>query len=217
MEKDKIGAILGKRIKECGYTQEAFAEKSGIGLASLKKYIRGTVAYNYEILEILATELDCSYDYLLGKSPSPKREYHEITEQTHLSEEAIRNINKRAKYYEEDIEARRYILVLDKLLCEETAFESIQNYLFATKPFNEVLKEFNEIVQQAMYNNPSVQKLGIQDAKQISLEAQEAIDVIIHLKELKEALSPVFIELMSEFKIIEQYRDGLKKLKGHTE
>lgn len=217
MEKDKIGAILGKRIKECGYTQEAFAEKSGISLASLKKYIRGSVAYNYEVLDILATELDCSYDYLLGKSPSPKREYHEITEQTHLSEEAIRNINKRAKYYEDDIEARRYILVLDKILCEETAFESISNYLFSTKPFSDIILELLEATQQTIYKNPSVEKLGIQSAKLISLEAQEAVDVIIHLKELKQALSSTFIELMSEFKVIETYREGIKMIKEFTE
>lgn len=119
-----------------GYTQEEFAEKVGIGYSSLKKYISGKNAYTYEILDRFATELDCSYDYLLGKSKSPNREYHEITEQTRLSEKAIEKIVYYAKHYDDNDRARIYILILNLLLQEEGLFECIAGYLTAGKTLN---------------------------------------------------------------------------------
>ena len=69
-----IGTILKDRIKEKGYTQEEFCELVGIGLSSLKKYMNGKVFYSIDTLELFANALDCSYDYLLGKSKTPKPE-----------------------------------------------------------------------------------------------------------------------------------------------
>ena len=125
MERDKIGARLKEAIKKRKFKQEEFAEKCGISYPALKRYMSGKNVYTYEHLEKFAEVLDCSYDYLLGKSDSFKQEYHEVTKMTHLSEEAIGNIYKRAKYYDEEFEARRYIMVLDLLLREEETFESI--------------------------------------------------------------------------------------------
>ncbi|MDD5900804.1 MAG: helix-turn-helix transcriptional regulator [Lachnospiraceae bacterium] len=214
MEKDKIGAILGKRIHQCGYTRESFAEKSGIGLSSLKKYISGAVAYNYEVLDILATELDCSYDYLLGKSPSPQREYHEISEQTHLSEEAICNINKRARYYDEEFEARRYIKVLDLLLQEEETFESICDFLISSKFMDCMMGGLVNAIQESLNQTEPTKKMGIQKAKRISLESQLMIDLVTRLKVLKEKLTPEFIEELKKLDTEEKVYEAIEKLGG---
>ena len=72
MEKDTIGAILKNRIKEMGMTQEEFAQEAGIGISSLKKYMNGTNAYSYELMERFSQILNCSYDYLLGYTQSGK-------------------------------------------------------------------------------------------------------------------------------------------------
>ena len=76
MDLGKIGAILKQTIKDRDFTQEEFAEITGIGLSSLKKYMSGKVSYSIEVLEIIADRLQCSYDYLLGcllyTSPSPR-------------------------------------------------------------------------------------------------------------------------------------------------
>lgn len=92
MKKANIGAILKKRIKYCGYTQEGFALKVGIGLSTLKKYLSGQIYYDVELLECFAAALDCSYDYLLGKSDTPNPELHTIKEQTGLSDGTIERL-----------------------------------------------------------------------------------------------------------------------------
>lgn len=222
MEKDTIGAILRQRVKEKGFTQVKFAEECGISISSLKKYMSGENAYDYELLERFADKLDCSYDYLLGKSKSPKPEYHEVTELTRLSEEAIENIYKRAKYYDEEFEGRRYIMVLDLLLREEVCFEAVCNYMLASKFVNQLNGEFMDKIQAYVDNMEPVKKMGIQKAKRLSLETQQMIDIVTNLKGIKETLTPEFIEQLKELDTEESFRKSmakltkaLKKLKGH--
>ena len=58
MQKDTFGAVLKRRIKDMGYTQEEFADKVGIGHSTLKKYLSGKNLYDVELLlrfaEVLA-------------------------------------------------------------------------------------------------------------------------------------------------------------------
>ena len=75
---DTYGAILKKRIKEMGYTQEQFAEETGIPFGTLKKYLSGKSYYPIDLLKIFAEKLDCSYDYLMGFTVSPKREFQSM-------------------------------------------------------------------------------------------------------------------------------------------
>ena len=47
MEKVIIGERLSKRIKDMGYTQQAFADLMGMKIDTLHSYISGRSAYSY--------------------------------------------------------------------------------------------------------------------------------------------------------------------------
>ncbi len=102
MNIDTIGTILKDRLKEMGITQVEFASRTEIGLSSLKKYMSGKVFYSIDTLELIANELDCSYDYLLGKSKTPKPELHEVKELTRLHDNAIEILQQYANQYDKD-------------------------------------------------------------------------------------------------------------------
>lgn len=212
MERDKIGARLKEAIKKRKFKQEEFAEQCGISYPALKRYMSGKNAYSYELLEKFAEVLDCSYDYLLGKSDSFKQEYHKVTEMTHLSEEAIGNIYKRAQYYDEEFEARRYIMVLDLLMREEECFDSLCNYMLASKFVNYLNGMFFDKMQDAINNMEPVKKLGIQKAKRLSVESQQMIDLVTRFKELKETLTPEFIEQLKDLDTEESFMKSMAKL-----
>ena len=193
MEKAIIGDILKKRIKEKGYTQEAFSEEVGIGHSTLKKYLSGETAYTYEQMEKFAEKLDCSYDYLLGLSKSPIKEYHEITEQTRLSEKAIEKIIKYAKYYDEEFEGKRFIKCLDMLLCEDGAFNAICDFMIASKYVNGIYQQGMDWGIEQLNRNSVFSKMGIQDDKRLSLESQQMINIVSMLKDIKNKMTPEFI------------------------
>lgn len=206
MDKATIGAILRDRIKEMGYSQQDFALEVGISLASLKKYMNGTTAYTYEVMEMLAVKLECSYDYLLGLSMSPVKEHHEIAEQTRLSEKAINKLVKYASHYDDEFDARCYIKCLDMLLCEDGMFSSICDYLISSRFVNDIQNLLLGTIQNAINNSPVVKSLGIEEDKGISLETQQLINVICRLKDMKTKLTPEFIAELKELDTIEEYR-----------
>lgn len=129
MNKDKIGAILKDVIKDRGFTQEEFAEITGIGLSSLKKYMSGKVSYSVETLEMMADVLQCSYDYLLGKSHTPERELQDVKEATRLSDGALERITEYAKQYDSDDYSRKYLDTLSALVQTNFLIERIIDYL----------------------------------------------------------------------------------------
>ncbi|MBQ2922548.1 MAG: helix-turn-helix transcriptional regulator [Tyzzerella sp.] len=133
MKKDTIGAILKNRIKEMGYTQEDFAEKAGIGLASLKKYINGTNVYKVDLLPIFADLLECSYDYLLGYSRSPIRENSDISNELHLSDESIRLIRKMASLGEDDYYYMSYFYILNSIIENEDLMFALVEYVVQSR------------------------------------------------------------------------------------
>lgn len=87
----KIITNLRKRIKEKGYTREQFADMCGIPEETLKKYLSKD-DYPTRWLKVFAEKLDCTYDYLLGKSKVPERKYKDARSETGLSIQAIDNI-----------------------------------------------------------------------------------------------------------------------------
>lgn len=130
MNIDNIGTILRDRIKEMGMTQEEFASKTGIGLSSLKKYMSGKVFYSIDTLELMAEALDCSYDFLLGKSKTPKPELHEAKEITRLHDNAIAILQRYANQYDTNTNSKKYLDTLSTLIEMNFLMERIQNYLF---------------------------------------------------------------------------------------
>lgn len=130
MDKVKIGAILKRIIKERDFTQEEFAEITGIGLSSLKKYMSGKVSYTVEVLEIMADRLQCSYDYLLGKSLTPERELQDVKEATRLSDGALERITEYAKQYDYDDYSRKYLNTLSTLVQTNFLVNRIMDFLY---------------------------------------------------------------------------------------
>lgn len=137
MHKDNIGAILKKIIKDRGFTQEEFAEAAGVGLSSLKKYMSGKVSYSVETLEIMADILQCSYDYLLGKSHTPERELQDVKEATQLSDGALERITEHAKQYDSDGYSRKYLNTLSTLVQTNFLIDRIMDFLYidAEEPY----------------------------------------------------------------------------------
>lgn len=133
MVKDTFGAILKNRIKEMGYTQEEFAEKAGIGLASLKKYINGTNVYRVDLLPRFAELLECSYDYLLGYSRSPIRENSDISNELHLSDESIRVIRKMVSLGEDDYYYIAYFYILNAIIENQDLMFALVEYVVQSR------------------------------------------------------------------------------------
>lgn len=189
-----IGERLGKRIKEMGYTQQKFADMMGIKVDTLISYINGRSAYNYELLIEFAERLDCSYDYLLGYSLSPKREYHEIAEQTRLSEKAIEKITSNAKDYDEYFYAKRFIMCLDMIICEEGVFSSICDYIQSSQNTDRINKKVIEAIKDKFRGLPEIREEDIEENTSISLETQYLSNMVSRLKGMKEKIRPEFKE-----------------------
>lgn len=147
MDMVTIGTILKDRIKEKGYTQEEFCELVGIGLSSLKKYMNGKVFYSIDTLELFANALDCSYDYLLGRSKTPNPELHEVKELTRLQDNAIVHIQHYAKLYDMDDNAKKFLDTLSTIISEEFIVERIIDYLYIDSK-EELLIEHDEVLPQ---------------------------------------------------------------------
>lgn len=94
MKKCDIRHILRDRIKEMGYTQQAFADKINIPYETLKNILRGSGKYTVNLLEIFSKELDCSYDYLMGYSKTPYRELQTVKDKINLSDDTIRRLQE---------------------------------------------------------------------------------------------------------------------------
>lgn|GEM_PF-1121731 len=127
MDLNKIGAILKSRIKECGYSQEDFAEKAGVGLSSLKKYMSGANCYDIETLDRFAAVLKCSYDYLLSKTETPEPQYRTIKDTTKLANGSIERLVEAAQ--NDDmilIQVFDYLIQNDKLVGSAQDYISIQ-------------------------------------------------------------------------------------------
>lgn len=212
MEKAIIGAILKKRIKEKNYTQEQFAEEVGVKYSTLKKYLSGKTAYSYELLLEFAEKLDCSVEYLLGLSKSPNPEYHEIAEQTRLSEKAIEKICKYAKVYDTEFEGNSFIRTLDMLLCEDGAISSIRDYLISYRMLDIMNNLLINTVQSHINRSAVVMGMEIEEDKKISVETQMMINIVMQLKELKTKLTPEFLEDIKRLDTEEKFNQDMKKL-----
>lgn len=196
MDKATIGTILRDRIKEMGFTQEEFADKAGIGLSSLKKYMNGTTAYNYELMEIFTKELDCSYDYLLGLSKSTKREFHEINEQLRLSDEAIEKLVTYAKGYDKDINSKRYIRTLDVLIKTSGLMRSLTEYMIQSRYIDKICQLIKKNVASCLSQNKSVNMFIDSDDCMINTDTVLLIDVVSKLKDAKNVVGAEFVNEM---------------------
>lgn len=212
MEKATIGAILKNRINEKGYTQEEFAEEVGISYSALKKYMSGKNAYNYEVMELFADKLGCSYDYLLGLSKSPVNEHREIAELTRLSEQAIKKITQYARHYDDDFEARRYISCLDILLCDDDFFNWLFDFMITSKPMEKMYEGLIGLFQGQIDNNPRLKELDIKEERKVTMEMYLLMTIVTKLKDIKYKVTPELIAEMREFEVEEKYQSAMEFL-----
>ena len=213
MEKVIIGEILNKRIAEKGYTQQEFADLMGMKKDTLRSYMNGNSAYSYELLIEFAEKLDCSYDYLLGYSKSPKREYHELTEQTRLSNEALDKLYKYAQYYDTELEAKRYIGLLDLLIKSDGVLNAIFDYLLASNLVHGMYKDYVDICNKSLDKIPFIKNADVKNDYVMKLEELELMDVMYELKELKRAISQITVDEIKKLDAYEDYVKEIQKLK----
>ncbi len=136
----KITTNLRKRIKEKGYTREQFADMCGIPEETLKKYLSKD-DYPTRWLKVFADKLDCTYDYLLGRSKVPERKYKDARSETGLSIQAIDNI----KSLSDD-----KMQTLNMVLEDEEILSYIDSYFRVTPEIN---RQYVELMNGNLINN----------------------------------------------------------------
>lgn len=168
----KITTNLRKRIKEKGYTREQFADACGIPEETLKKYLSKD-DYPTRWLKVFADKLDCTYDYLLGKSNVPERKYKDARNETGLSIQAIENLKKY-----DDIERETVNIFLEN----RDLFNSMHIYLNTNKEMNDSLQEVVKKVY-TMFN------LSAEDTdifRYVDMEYISEISLVAELKKIKD-------------------------------
>lgn len=86
--------LFGKRLKDArikaGFSsQKDLAKFVGLDRVTINYYENGTRKPDIQVFIDIADKLNVSYDYLLGYSDTPIREYHDTRELTGLSDKAI--------------------------------------------------------------------------------------------------------------------------------
>lgn len=158
---DTNGTILRKRIKEMGYTQQEFADKVPMPLATLKKYMSDRGMYSIDYLKRFSELLDCSYDYLMGATVSPRRDIQDIKDATRLSDEAIDKIKRIVAKIDgtdatQSIGAQNMIACLDMVIKTEV-YETVAAYL----NLDDILKPIEDFMQGAMREVIGDEKLPV--------------------------------------------------------
>lgn len=199
MEKSTVGDILRKRIKEQGFNQENFAEKAGISKKALVNYMSGKVAYNYELLEKFSELLECSYDYLLGLSKSPRQEYKEISNQIRLSDDALDVLTEYTKDYDTDINCNMYMRTLDAMIKVGNLIPCMADYMIKDSQINKMYDEINGVVRGLL--NESGKSPNIVKNNLYALDGSN-VQLIILVSLLKDARAMVGADFAEELKIL---------------
>jgi transcriptional regulator with XRE-family HTH domain len=158
---DKYGAVLKKRIKEMGYTQEKFAEETGVPYSTLKKYLSGKAVYSIDLLKLFAEKLDCSYDYLMGYTVSTKRELQDIKDLTRLSDKALERLKKFGEAYADE-RGKKLADSISVILEADDFIESAAMYFYETEALTDVSEWMTESMVQQMHLEDQVETMPIE-------------------------------------------------------
>lgn len=128
--------VFKKRLKEertkAGFsTLEAFANKAKISKGAISYYESGDRKPHIDTFIYIADALNVSYDYLLGYSESPIREYHDTKEITGLSDKAIKVLNNLVK--ETKCKMGNPELAINKIKTINYLLEQEENFAFLDK------------------------------------------------------------------------------------
>lgn len=86
-KKNFLTALENKNL-----TQKELSEKTGISEVSISRYLNGKHRPTSEILILLADELDCTIDFLLGRTDKPNLEILEENLPNELTKAGIKAI-----------------------------------------------------------------------------------------------------------------------------
>lgn len=211
---DKYGEILKKRIKEMGYTQEEFSEISGIAYGTLKKYLSGDSEYNRTNLIKLANALDCSYDYLLGESPSAHREYRDISEQLRLSDSAIQKLLEYAVRYDTDFYSKMFIKTFDAFVKTDGLVISMAEYLLCSHYMKETEELLNGLIIDEFKKQFNATETMIKDSTELSLEHRRLIDLVSCIKDAKHLITEELLNELKKLQPIELTRQRVEEYKS---
>lgn len=159
-KQDKKGSIamfkenLKKaRINSNFKSKDALAKAVGITRTTLNNYEAGGRIPDIDRFIDLAYTLNVSYDYLLGYSDTPTREYHDTKEMTGLPDNAIKGLNNFVKETKEETGLKEVAIDILKTIGyliekeeEYHIFRAISYFLFHTYETTDLLgQEFVEI------------------------------------------------------------------------
>jgi transcriptional regulator with XRE-family HTH domain len=74
------GERIRKLREELGWTQDVLAEKIGVPVLQINRYENNKTKPNADMITILAENLSCSADYLLGLTDDPTPHHLEASE-----------------------------------------------------------------------------------------------------------------------------------------
>lgn len=155
---DEFKDRLKKSRINAGFTsQENFAKALGVSKASISYYEKGTRKPDIDTFIMIADALNVSYDYLLGYSNTPTREYYEISKLTGLSDKAIETLKKLAVEVNKDTEEFNYFnqickrehYMLNYLLENDLKyylFNALKNYLCFKEDNKELIKQKQPVI-----------------------------------------------------------------------
>lgn len=115
--------------------------------------MNGQSIYPIDLLAVFAKTLDCSYDYLMGLSATPRREIQDIKDRTLLTDSAIDSIIKKAdlaKTSNEDIKkecANAYLIALDIILESDDLWDMLTLYMFPKYSLGIMTDEVNKVLE----------------------------------------------------------------------
>lgn len=193
---NSIGDRLCRRIAEMGYTQEQFRELSGVPKSTLTKHMNNTIPYRIDTLMKYAEILECSYDYLLGYSDTPRREFHEVKKVTRLSDRAIEILSLVAQHYDSNLMCRYEIETLDTVICNKDFIYNLMMYCGANKRVNQLVSK----LIKATTNQENI-SANLKDVYMANL--------LISIHNINTELSPSLLEYMRDY--INREEDYLNK------
>lgn len=159
-EQEKKGSIemFQKRLEEARLnsslkSKEALAKAVGVNRATITNYETGERKPDIDRFIDLAYTLNVSYDYLLGYSNTPIREYHDTKEMTGLPDNAIKELNNFVKETKDETGLKEVAIDILKTIGyliekekEYHIFRAISYFLFHTYETTDLLgQEFVEI------------------------------------------------------------------------
>lgn len=128
--------LFAERLKklrtQAGFSnQEDLAKKAHISRGAISYYESGGRLPDISYFINIADTLNVSYDYLLGYSDSPIREYHDTKEITGLSDKAIKVLNNLVKETKHNMGSPE--LAINKIKTINYLLEQEENFDFLDK------------------------------------------------------------------------------------